>query len=183
MRALKCLSLFGGLAVVLTLLFVIGCSNNSPVRPDVPDPTELGLSSSLSSGGELTLYKIEEYDSALVSKTTGGTVDIDRDIYHHEFFVDSNAIDETTLITVRSVNEMILGKEMIVFEFGPDGLEFKTPATLGFEMSELSEEAAVAKLYYYDSLKKKWAYQTSVNVVNDIANFNIDHFSKYAISD
>lgn len=182
MRAFKCISLFAGLAVVLTLLFVIGCSNNSPVRPDIPDPTESGLSS-LSLGGVLTLNSFEEFDSALVSKTTGGTIDIDRDIYHHEFFVDSNAIDETTLITVRSVNEMILGKEMILFEFGPDGLEFRKSAILSFDMTELSEEAAVAKLYYYDPIKKKWAYQTSVNVVNDIANFNIDHFSKYAISD
>lgn len=184
MKALKSLSLFGGLAVVLTLFFVIGCSNNTPVQPTDPDPVELGAIAFGERGAQLPeASSIEEYDSSYIEKSAGGTVEIERGDYNHEFVVEPNAIDQSTTITVRSVNEVILGKDMILFEFGPDGLEFSKSATLSFDMNELDGDASKAKLYYYDPVKKKWNYQVTVDVVDDIAEFAIDHFSKYAISD
>jgi hypothetical protein len=197
MKALKSLSLFGGLAVVLTLFLVVGCSNKSPVQPFYPDPDnspvqtvdpdppELGkiLPGDMSGSG-WDPSVIEEFDSKLINKTTGGTIEIDRDGYAHEFEVQAGALDENTLITIRSINEDVMGEEMIVFDFGPDGLEFSQPSKLRFEMAELNAFASAGYLYYYDPVRKKWNLQSSVNVgVSDVVEFDIDHFSKYAISD
>lgn len=184
MKALKGLSLFGGLAVVLTLFLVVGCSNKSPVQPVNPDPLDLGMMSfgaSASSSSEMST--LEVYDSSLIDKSAGGVIEIERGDYTHEFEVQAGAINENTLITVRSVNETVLGKDMIVFEFGPDGLEFSKSSKLRFQMAELSGISSTAYLYYYDPVKKKWGMQSSASVVGGVAEFDIDHFSKYAISD
>ncbi len=183
MRALRGLSLFGGLAVVLTLFFVIGCSNNTPVQPTGPSPIDLGRSLQLSGGNNYEMTGTVVYDSTYIEQSVGGTVEIKRDAYLHEFVVEPDAIEESTLITVRSVDEVILGKTMILFEFGPDGLEFIKSAILRFDTGELREEAFIAKLYYLDPEEEKWVYQYSVEVQDGIAEFEIDHFSKYAISD
>jgi hypothetical protein len=184
MRALKGLSLFGALAVVLTLFFVIGCSNYKPVQPTDPDPLELGAISFGERSNQLPeASSLEEYDSEYIDKSTGGTIEIERADYTHEFVVEPNAIDQSTTITVRSVNEVILGKDMILFEFGPDGLEFDIVAVLAFDIAEINGDATSAKLYYYDPVKKKWNLEYYVSVQNGIAEFEIDHFSKYAISD
>ncbi|UCC79900.1 MAG: hypothetical protein JSW64_00675 [Candidatus Zixiibacteriota bacterium] len=184
MKALKGLSLFGGLAVVLTLFFVIGCSNYTPVQSTDPDPVELGGIAF----GERSLQlseasTLEEFDSGYIEKSTGGTIEIERGDYVHEFVVEPYAIEQSTTITVRSVNEVILGKDMVLFEFGPDGLDFEVAAKLAFEIAEINGDATSANLYYYDPVEKKWIYQDSVSVVEGIAEFEINHFSKYAISD
>ncbi len=185
MRALKGFSLFGGLAVVLTLFFVIGCSNNAPLQPVSPDPAGLGLLVSSSSSGEEDppANEEEEFDSGLIIKSKGGEINIERGEYNHIFVVEAHAVEQTTMITVKSLNEEINGSEMIVFEFGPDGLEFSTSAKLQFEMAELNGDATTAKMYYYDPDKRDWVDHASASVSGGVAEFDIDHFSKYAISD
>ena len=177
MKALKGLSLFGGLAVVLTLLFVVGCSNNAPLQPVSPDP--IGLEMSMAKGSSPTA----EFDSGLIIKSKGGEISIERGEFIHMFIVEANAVEQNTLITVKTVKDVINGREMIVFEFGPDGLEFSTSAKLRFEMGELNGDVAIAKMYYYDPGKKDWVDHSSASVSGGIAEFDIDHFSKYAISD
>lgn len=182
MKALRGLSLFGGLAVVLTLFFVMGCSNNTPMQPNVANPLEMGNISAKTISSP-SVMSVETYDSAYIDKEVGGDIEIQRGDYVHDFAVAADGLSESTLITVRSANDQILGKEMIVFEFGPDGLVFKKSASLQFDMAELGTQSTVAKLYYYDPVKGKWSFQYSVSVQNGIAEFSIDHFSKYAISD
>ena len=184
MKAVKGLSLFGGLAVVLTLFLVIGCSNKNPVQPLDPESLELGKVFPVLGGGSgpgATI--IEEFDSSYINKSVGGTIEIDRTDYSHEFVVPANALEENTLITIRSINEGVLRREMIVFEFGPDGLEFRESARLAFEMAELSQIASTARLYYYDPVLGVWNLQDTADVVDGVVTFDIDHFSKYAISD
>ncbi len=176
MRALKGFSLFGGLAVVLTLFFVVGCSN-APLQPEVPEVQQLEL------GRSHVPTSSTVYDQSLIDTDDGGQIDIERSVYQHEFVVPEDAIEANTLITVKSSAEEILGKSAIVFEFGPDGLTFNTSAKLKFEMAELNANALSAKILYYNPLKKQWEYQASAAVKNGIVEFDINHFSKYAISD
>lgn len=176
LRALKGLSLFGVLAVVLTLFFVVGCSN-TPLQPEVPEVQQLEL------GRSPIPMATSTYDQELIEADEGGKIDIERDAYGHEFSVPKDALEATTLITVKSSAEEIFGKSVIVFEFGPDGLVFNKAATLKFEMAELNADASSAKIFYYNPLKKRWEYQASAVVIGGHADFNIDHFSKYAISD
>ena len=177
MKALKGLSLFGGLAIVLTLFLVIGCSNNTPVQPDNPGTPELGRPGVPEATCDI------EIDYGLIDKSTGGTIEIERGEYLHKFVVEPRSISESTLITIISDRETILDKEMISFEFGPDGLEFSESAKLQFEVAELGGDLNSASLYYYHPIRKKWYYISSSTVSDGKAVFNIDHFSKYAISD
>lgn len=182
MRALRGLSLFGGLAVVLTLFFAMGCSNNAPVQPDNFDSLAIGNLSGKIIPNQPS-PSIETYDSEYIDSDSGGEIVIKRGDYVHNFVVGAGALPQDTLITVRTVNEEVIGMQMIVFEFGPDGLEFKKSALVQFDMAELSAEVAKANLYYYDPKKGDWVFQISVDVKGGIAEFPIDHFSKYAISD
>lgn len=183
MKALKSLSLFGGLAVVLTLFLVIGCSNKNPIQPMIADPDPPDLFRPPPVGPDPSSI-IEEFDAGLINKITGGIIEIERGEYLHEFEVQPRAIRQSTLITIRSINEQVLGEEMIVFEFGPDGLQFSESSKLRFDMAELNGSANTGYLYYYDPVRKQWSLQSFANVgVSGIVEFDIDHFSKYAISD
>jgi hypothetical protein len=181
MKALKSLSLFGGLAVVLTLLLVLACSNNTPVQTVLPESQEFFRPPP---GSPDPSSVIETYDAALINKTTGGIIEIERAEYVHEFEVLPGALRQSTVITVRTINQQVLEKEMIVFEFVPDGLEFSESSKIRFDMTELNGSANTGYLYYQDPVSKRWILQSFANVgVSGIVEFDIDHFSKYAISD
>lgn len=174
-KTLRSRILSGGLALLAVVLIISGCSNNSPVNPAMPQAPELGLQVQLSSTTTV--------DAVLISKSVGGVIQIERKDYVHTFTVPANAISSNTLISVKSSDQIVLGEKMIVFEFGPDGLIFSKSAVLSFEMAELSAQASSGKLYYLDPSSGKWVYQGSSDVSNGVANFNINHFSKYAIGD
>lgn len=179
-KGLRSFSLVGGLVVLAALLVFSGCSNNAPTEPNLPQSAELGkfvpLGNPLESSQSV-------YDEATVEADNGGVIDIERGAYLHQFEVDAGAIDEDTQITVESYLDKIGGKEVVVFDFGPDGLVFKKAAHLKFEVAELNARALSAKLYYFDKNRSKWIYQGSSAVNDGVAEFPIYHFSKYAISD
>jgi len=178
-KLLRSKFVIGGLALVAAVFILSGCSNNSPLEPVVPQTTDMGLLGILS--GSPTL--VETFDVKLISKDLGGTIEIQRNAFVHLFEVPSDAIDDNTVISVKSSAEVILGKNMIVFEFGPDGLVFSKPAVLSFQMAELNARASNGKLYYLDPSSGRWVFLGSSAVAGGIAKFNINHFSKYAIGD
>ena len=112
----------------------------------------------------------------ILSVAAGGSIEIERDGYLHLFTVEAGALDDDTEITVKSSKEKVLGKDMIVFEFAPDGLVFAKSAILDFEIAELDSKALTAKLYYYNPDREKWEYQYTNTVKSGVASFSIDHF-------
>ena len=183
MRALKGLSLFGGLAVVLTLFFVIGCSNNTPVQPNVPNSLEMGR---LNLDKDLVVASsgYETFDSSYIDRDEGGEIEVERGSAVHVFNILPNSISQDTLITIHTYNDDVLKDDKIVFEFGPDGLLFASSSLLEFDTAEFKEEVRQVKLYYFDPAQDEWVLSQTVNVdQNGIAQFIIPHFSKYAISD
>jgi hypothetical protein len=169
-----------GVILLAALLVFGGCSNNSPMQPNLPQSSSLDR---LVVMGESQMSSQTEMDAAYIEADDGGVIEIARESYVHEFIVDAGAIDGDTEITVKSWQDKIGAKDVIIFEFGPDGLVFSKAAHLRFEMAELNERAASAKLHYYDPVKGKWILQESAQVDNGVAEFPIYHFSKYAISD
>ena len=178
-KRLRSVTLISGLILLASVFIITGCSNNSPLEPNQPQSLTLDRHFAASESSELTIVSA----SLLVNKDAGGVIEIERDAYVHLFTVESAALDANTEISVVSSNEKVLGKNMIVFEFGPDGLVFGKSAILDFEIAELNSRALSAKLYYYDPDLKSWVFQGSSAISGGVASFNIDHFSKYAISD
>ena len=181
-KTLKGISLISGLVLLASILVISGCSNNSPLEPNLPQNVSMDrLLASGTSGGSLDPLVVD--DSELIDKDAGGVIEIEREGYLHLFTVESAALSASTEINVKSWREKILGKDMIVFDFGPDGLVFSISAVLEFEIAELNSKASSAKLYYYDPGLKRWVFQGSSAVSGGVASFDIDHFSKYAIGD
>jgi hypothetical protein len=172
----------GGMAVIFLVALLVfgGCSNNSPMQPNLPQST--GLDKLIATGDPLQ-FSQPVMDAAYIDADDGGVIEIARESYIHEFVVDAGALGENTEITVKSWRDKISAGDVIVFEFGPDGLVFSKAAHLRFEIAELNERAASAKLYHFDPDRKNWILQESSQVDNGIAEFPIYHFSKYAISD
>jgi len=183
-RSLRGFSLVGVFVVLMAALVFNGCSNNSPLAPDPENLLSTSklvskdLTSSASSGPE-SLCETQK----VIDADDGGQIDIVHGDYSHEFIVAPASIDDDTQITVKTSREVINGKDAIVFEFGPDGLVFSEAAKLNFEMGDLDSAATTAALLYFDPRTNDWIIQDSEDVSRGEVEFDIYHFSKYAISD
>ena len=165
---------------LVALLAFGGCSNNSPMQPNLPQST--GLNKLIPTGDPLQ-FSQPVMDAAYIDSDDGGVIEIAREGYIHEFVVDAGALGEDTETTVESWRDEIGAGDVIVFDFGPDGLLFSKAAHLRFEIAELNERAATANLYHLDPDKGDWILQESSQVDNGVPEFPIYHFSKYALSD
>ena len=179
-KRLRGFSLVGGLVLLAAIFALSGCSSQSPMESNLPQITDLDR---MEPGGRSAEPAQVESDQELITADDGGKIEIARGDFLHEFKVESGAIGEDVEITVKTYRDKIGSKEVIVFEFGPDGLVFEKPATLEFQIAELNAAALSAKLFYFDPDLKKWIYQGSSGVKDGVAEFAIHHFSKYAISD
>ena len=182
-RNLKGFTLIGVLAVLFTALAFTGCSVNSPSAPNsditLSSGKLIGMLGGEASGSESILYET----SKAISAEDGGKIEIIHNTYVHEFTVAPASITSDTEISVKTTSETVAGKNAIVFDFGPEGLVFGDAAILNFKMDELNLHANTAYLYYYDTKVKKWILQESASVNLGEVEFEIYHFSKYAISD
>ncbi len=179
-KRLRGFSLVGGLVLLAAIFTLSGCSSQSPVESSLPQSPDLGRleSGDLSLGDECIAL-----DEKVISAEDGGIIEIEHSGYSHEFVVEAGAIDDDTKITIKTFNEKIRSQDVIVFVFGPKGLVFKEAATLKFQMAELNASALSANLYFFNARLNKWIYQASSRVSDGFAEFDIYHFSKYAISD
>lgn len=179
-KRLQRFSLIGGLIVLAALFAFNGCSDNAPMQPNLPQSSDLNRMVAMGGMPEAIPSVLDE---AVIDADDGGVIEIERDVYLHEFVVPAGAIDEDTKITVESCEGKVGAKDAVIFDFGPDGLVFKKAATLKFEMAELNNKASSAKLHYFDPDRSRWVLQESGQVKSGVAEFPIFHFSKYAISD
>ena len=179
-KRLRVFSLIGGLALLAAIFALSGCSSQSPMESSLPQVTDFNK---MDVGGISAEPALVEMDQKLITADAGGEIEIARGDYVHKFEVEPGAISEDTEITVKTFRDKIGFVEVIVFEFGPDGLVFAKAATLEFQIAELNAAALSAKLFYFDPDLKGWVYQGSSAVKDGVAEFPIYHFSKYAISD
>lgn len=166
----KALWLVAAFAVSLTLA---GCSGDSPLSPGVDDSTGLNK----------TIVSAVVEVSLPIQADSGGLIPIQSNGYNHAFVVEADGLDEDKVISVKAGKAKINGKDMVEFDFGPDGLVFKKASKLQFDIGELNPNAVSAKLYYYDPQASAWVLQAESKVKKGVAEFNINHFSRYAISD
>lgn len=96
------------------------------------------------------------------------------------FAVPAGALDENALIVMKAVQAPTPMGQATVFDFGPDGLEFSSPATLSLETARA--EGSVLRLYWWDIRAGRWELQESCVVRNGSVHFSVHHFSKYGIS-
>ena len=102
--------------------------------------------------------------------------------------IPEGALDSDTTITVKylSNKEDVSDGPMFGFagavEFGPSGTKFKKTAEVMIKLTEISENETIS-IFCYDEEEKKWKYETSADVFEGYAIFEVSHFSKYRMVD
>ncbi len=178
LKGFRSLWIVAALAAALT---IAGCSDNSPLSPDPGQGSEFG---------KLSLYDAKSEAEPVVADVSqtinaidGGVIAIPSGSYNHSFEVPKDAIDSDVTISA-SVEKILIGRDVaVVFEFGPDGLVFNSPSKLKFDVGDLSSRDGVYNFYYFDPAVNAWVLQGSNSVDRGYVEFDVSHFSKYAISD
>jgi len=170
------------LTVLVAILAIAGCSNNSPVAFNTNDSAEISLNRA---AVDLDTIVAAQAITATqnISSALGGQITLNRSGHVHKFTVAKGALSKSEVISVKASNDFVSDKPSLAFEFGPDGLVFIKAAHLDVDMSDVNPNAVHAKLYYFDPKVQDWVLQGETDVINGRATFAIYHFSKYAISD
>lgn len=183
-KSKRYVSVMGLMLAVSLALFVFGCSS-SPTVPNDPNPpdnkleyltdSEFGEDQAKSPG----LFEVVEVATSEVVGILGGVVEVEVDGEKAEFKVPSGALKRPVVISLDvTKRETPLGA-VYVYDCGPDGTVFSTPAELSQPMPEGRDFAI---LYYFNESTRMWELQEVVKVKDGVAKFKIKHFSKYGIS-
>ncbi|MCP4582923.1 MAG: hypothetical protein GY839_15035 [candidate division Zixibacteria bacterium] len=177
--SLRGFSKLGAFVLLIAVLAFAGCSDNNLLGPDQTKTSQ--LDKPLQDPVPNTNIGVVEVEKE-VSALTGDEISLDRGDYNHAFVVKPLALDKDELITIKSDKEDVLGGAL-TYEFGPAGLVFNESSKLEIEIAELNPRARSAKLYYLDPKTDQWVLQAEKTVRKGVVSFDINHFSKYAISD
>jgi len=126
-------------------------------------------------------------ESAVVQKRImageGGVIPLGPDENVEAFVVVANSIEEDTTITITVTKILTTDGEMpIVFDFGPDGLQFSRPAVLRLNLFELfGENTASMNFYWLNEETNEWELEATLDADSDgFAYGSVEHFSKAA---
>jgi len=191
-------------AVLSMALIVGGCSNN-PLAPDATSSSEYTIFESeiyLARGqgshggnndpdggrGNTTVTS-----SSLITSQSGGTLSLNWKSNSNKLTVHNGAVesDVTIEVTVTPIKGNEGGNKSVEFDFSPDGTVFLEPAKLTLKYDDLSLNESsqgngddpVVNLFWYNPSTRTWQFQESSHVSQGHVVFNINHFSKYGVSD
>ena len=100
--------------------------------------------------------------------------------------IPAGALKEDTEISIKYLNDAKDVSESILMgfvgavEFGPTGTKFNTPAEVYIKLTEIPENKTLS-IFCYDDETETWNYETSAQIIEDFALFEIKHFSKYRL--
>ena len=174
----------GASVLFFAVLLFIGCSDTPITGPD----SDADISVVLSPDQSVDLSKgIPENPGSECSGSSfpGVYVPINYDCHLHSFSIPEGGLTLTTPITLRIMTTyaIIRDKRVLACTFGPSGLVFDRPAVLNIDMTAVNEAAKSAKLLYFDPAVRDWVVYDQESVSNGRVEFEISHFSKYAISE
>jgi hypothetical protein len=195
LQYLRSLTIGAALVFLASLTFFACSSQNAMVEDEVSmdlaaieavdlarnmDPTEPGLAKT-----EALLYRICYYEAKNGFGSEGGKLAFELDGQQIYLIIPPNAIPVEQYgncceIRVWAEKWQTDNGVVYYYECTPGGIQFKTPVTL---VQPFSAGSNVEKLFWYNPATGRWVVSDSDKVVSGSASFEIDHFSKYAISD
>jgi hypothetical protein len=123
--------------------------------------------------------------SALVTPLKGGSFSI----LHSSFSVPAGALHDTTVVSLTmtiALPEGLPNALPRVYEFGPEGTQFTSPATFSVAFEDIGNASAdvypgLIVFKYFDKKTKTWVPQpTQVDWTNQRFIVQLTHFSRYA---
>jgi hypothetical protein len=182
------------IAFAASVLLLSGCGD-SPVSPVIGDDPVGALQEVEQEHAELLAHDSDGASPKLLGNLLrnvlfaleslligddGGLLSLELGDKTATFAVPEGALDKSELIVMKAVQAPTPMGEATVFDFGPDGLEFSSPATLSLETARA--EGSVLRLYWWNNSVGRWELQESCEVRNGVVHFSVHHFSKYGIS-
>lgn len=169
--------------VLLLMVFAASCDNNIPTALENQNDLIVSFDymNNLAKPGVGPLSLLEETCSERISAEMGGEILFPGFGAYTKFYIPPHSLSKDQRIIVTAGLFESQGKNIIVFEFWPNGLVFNVPAELRadahyFKGSDLT-------LLWYDPEDQKWIPQATGSIKSGAVKFEIYHFSKYAISD
>ncbi len=176
--------LFAPLVAVLALAFVLGLPGCSDQPLDVNSAQEdvnffdLPFDEAIAKKGldYVAVFGTEDY----IAADEGGAIEINGHDAIWTFEVPPNSIPDDVRITVRIyIVEDTPEKTTVIYEFGPDGLEFSIPALLTLDADAVAGSNGETLDFYFLE-RNKWVYQgTFDRNRDDQFVIPIYHFSRY----
>lgn len=128
-------------------------------------------------GGLVTV--VEKTVSGVVG-VAGGTLSTTLTSGQTKLIIPSGALDEAVRIDMYVKQTKPGERYYTEYEFGPHGLVFNTPSTLGLSLPYA--DGTVVSLRWFNPQTNEWEWQASKSVRNGKVEFSVYHFSKYGIS-
>jgi hypothetical protein len=113
----------------------------------------------------------------------GGVIPLGDDASVEAFVVLPNSFPSDTIFTVE-VSKVVTtnGEELVIYEFGPDGLQFSRPAVLRLNLAELfGKNVTAIDLFWLNEETDSWEYSETSNAVDQIACASVWHFSSLGV--
>jgi hypothetical protein len=191
------------LAVGVLVFALAGCSDNQPLSPAADQPNGLKAVASVESQfgadplsavpdsgtgqsglakgeGFIVCYLASDTDSAEIGDD-GGEINLCLDEETSKLVIPKDALEQEVYIKAKAA---VFGTPfglVRMYDFQPEGLQFQVPATL--YLSTTLPLNAVIRLLYFNPLTGQWEIEQAASVdSNGVAVFQLNHFSKYAIT-
>ncbi len=174
-----------GLSALLIVILAISCGNKSPTafdnQQDLAITTEL-LDNILAKPAGDPPPLLVQTASSQITVDSGGELLLPAFGKNTGLFVARNSVSRNVRMKVTGELWNASGKNIATFDFWPEGVVFDRPASLIIDGKHFTGSGELT-LLWYDGPGKKWVYQATGEIKNGVAEFEIHHFSKYAISD
>ncbi len=180
------------LVLLIGLMMLGGCGQN----PAQPEPTVRAEPQLDPVAAEFAALRFFGHDncsesSGWVTPLRGGRIPLQWGHPLNRLVVYPGAVDEKVLVRISTC--VVAGKtpddiRLIEFDFQPDGLVFNKPALLilhekSLERLQLRDtNSDTIKLYWLNPETGQWEIYQEVPVVHGRVVFEIEHFSKFGIS-
>jgi len=192
-----------GVAVVAMVLLLAGCGQDStsPLAPggggggtnmkpgalqyvvdNYGDPFALDTTCLTSGGQSLAkTFKLKLDGDTATMGTEGGTLELQMQGFKSKLSVPKNALSGNTLMSVEGLLFSTPFGNLLLYDFGPDGLVFNVPSQLEVDAGQLKDNTWLS-LLWLNPLTDEWEFQEQVQVKGHKIKFDVHHFSKYGIS-
>ena len=125
---------------------------------------------------------LSETAAEIISVESGGQILFPKFGSNTGLFIPPYSLTGKTRISGKAELLKIISKDVIRFDFGPDGLLFRSPAILRVDGKHFKGSDSVW-LFWLNPCTGAWQLRARAPIKNGVASFEINHFSKYAITD
>jgi hypothetical protein len=176
-----------GIALVLTLILVVGGCQDNSTTPAVPHSTA-GEVSAVAPGTGKTVVILPDsllgVDTKLILPLVGGSLNVRT----CSFQVPAGALLTPLMLSFELVSNQppkgLNDPSERIFKFGPDATTFVKTCILTVPFNELGlnqKDPSKYACYYYNVARRRYEIQpTSVDLVNRRYQVKVKHFSQYA---